>query len=619
MDMIDILWKQDIDLGAGREVFDFSYRQKEHELQKQRELEEEKRQQRALEQEKALLAQLQLDEETGEFVPRPCPASTAAAAVPSGQQPQLQPHPQASPADTPTAAVENVDFTEDGAAMSFDECMELLAQTFPVVEASETASTCLGSSEPPTSSGQLLMPPEQPPLLPEPMLPAPQKASWTDLDQAWMELLSIPELQHALNIQMQEVTDYLSTTPQAPQAQDPGYMPFMPPLTDPVVSQPPDVCANEFIGNFEVSFPGATGPANLLSQMSLKASDTVVTTAVGGIGNTGEYCDMFYPDLLGGTAKVNQPTPQEPCNTVVSGICQAAETPNSSPLKPLEMQELSAGDPFTVGVKSDVAMEFPDSDSGLSLDASPNIGSPEKSAYGDGSLGFSDSDMDEMESNPGSESDYSEMFSLSFTSGNSSGSGANSPTRQQQRRKGKLPKTEPAEASVHGAPPFTKDKAKRRSESRLSRDEQRARALQIPFPTDLIINLPVDDFNELMSKHQLNEAQLALVRDIRRRGKNKVAAQNCRKRKMENIVGLEFDLDSLKEERDRLLREKTEQSGSLRQMKQQLNTLYLEVFSMLRDEQGRPYSPADYSLQQTSDGTVFLVPRVKKTLVKSNA
>lgn len=74
--MIDILWKQDIDLGAGREVFDVSYRQKEHELQKQRALEEEKRQQLLLEQEKALLSQLQLDEETGEFVPR---------AMPSGQ------------------------------------------------------------------------------------------------------------------------------------------------------------------------------------------------------------------------------------------------------------------------------------------------------------------------------------------------------------------------------------------------------------------------------------------------------------------------------------------------------------------------------------------------------
>lgn len=77
MDLIDILWRQDIDLGAGREVFDFSYRQKEVQLQRQKELEEEKRQQIVREQEKALLAQLQLDEETGEFVPRPTPTNNA--------------------------------------------------------------------------------------------------------------------------------------------------------------------------------------------------------------------------------------------------------------------------------------------------------------------------------------------------------------------------------------------------------------------------------------------------------------------------------------------------------------------------------------------------------------
>ncbi|XP_051762346.1 nuclear factor erythroid 2-related factor 2a isoform X4 [Ctenopharyngodon idella] len=75
MELIDILWRQDVDLGAGREVFDFSYRQKEVELRRQREQEEEKRQQHLREQEKALLAQLQLDEETGEFVPRSLPAS----------------------------------------------------------------------------------------------------------------------------------------------------------------------------------------------------------------------------------------------------------------------------------------------------------------------------------------------------------------------------------------------------------------------------------------------------------------------------------------------------------------------------------------------------------------
>lgn len=68
-----------------------------------------------------------------------------------------------------------------------------------------------------------------------------------------------------------------------------------------------------------------------------------------------------------------------------------------------------------------------------------------------------------------------------------------------------------------------------------NRDERRARAMKIPFSNEKIVNLPVEEFNELLAKHQLSEAQLALVRDIRRRGKNKMAAQNCRKRKLDTI------------------------------------------------------------------------------------
>lgn len=82
MDLIDILWKQDIDLGACREVFDYNHRQKEHELQRQRELEEEKRLHLLREQEKALLAQLQLDEETGEYIPRAQPGAQLQLPIP---------------------------------------------------------------------------------------------------------------------------------------------------------------------------------------------------------------------------------------------------------------------------------------------------------------------------------------------------------------------------------------------------------------------------------------------------------------------------------------------------------------------------------------------------------
>ncbi|XP_006757000.1 PREDICTED: transcription factor NF-E2 45 kDa subunit isoform X2 [Myotis davidii] len=145
-----------------------------------------------------------------------------------------------------------------------------------------------------------------------------------------------------------------------------------------------------------------------------------------------------------------------------------------------------------------------------------------------------------------------------------------------------------------------------------SRDERRALAMKIPFPTDKIVNLPVDDFNELLARYPLTESQLALVRDIRRRGKNKVAAQNCRKRKLETIVQLERELERLGSERERLLRARGEADRTLEVMRQQLAELYRDIFQHLRDEAGNNYSPEEYALQQAADGAVFLVPRGSK-------
>uniref|UniRef100_A0A3Q0S0V6 Nuclear factor, erythroid 2 n=1 Tax=Amphilophus citrinellus TaxID=61819 RepID=A0A3Q0S0V6_AMPCI len=142
----------------------------------------------------------------------------------------------------------------------------------------------------------------------------------------------------------------------------------------------------------------------------------------------------------------------------------------------------------------------------------------------------------------------------------------------------------------------------------LSRDERRAIALKIPFPMEKIINLPVDDFNELLTQYTLTDAQLALVRDIRRRGKNKVAAQNCRKRKLESIIHLERELNQLQAQREHLAQERLEFQRSLAFIKCRLTDLYAQVFSHLRDEDGQPYSIDEYSLQQTPDGKIYLVP-----------
>lgn len=93
------------------------------------------------------------------------------------------------------------------------------------------------------------------------------------------------------------------------------------------------------------------------------------------------------------------------------------------------------------------------------------------------------------------------------------------------------------------------------SASTLTRDERRAREANIPLSYYEIVNLSIDQFNEQLAKHNLSESQLTLIKDIRRRGKNKVAAQSCRKRKMEQIYELQFEVNNLISRRQTLCNE----------------------------------------------------------------
>ncbi|EHB07203.1 Nuclear factor erythroid 2-related factor 3 [Heterocephalus glaber] len=146
------------------------------------------------------------------------------------------------------------------------------------------------------------------------------------------------------------------------------------------------------------------------------------------------------------------------------------------------------------------------------------------------------------------------------------------------------------------------------TDKNLSRDERRAKALRIPFSVEEIIRMPVDSFNSMLSRHYLTDLQVSLMRDIRRRGKNKVAAQNCRKRKLDIILNLEGEVCNLQARKKTLEREQAQYNKAINIMKQKLNDLY-HVFSRLSDDQGRPVNPDQYILQCSHDGTVFIVPK----------
>ncbi|XP_072435241.1 nuclear factor erythroid 2-related factor 2a isoform X1 [Chiloscyllium punctatum] len=588
IDLIDILWRQDIDLGVVREDFDYNYRQKECELEKQKKLEKEKQEQLQKEQEKALLAQLQLDEETGEFVAFR-PAKHSKAEIPGR-------------ITEPTQTVKTAQ--RDDGALSFDECMQLLAESFPFVDDIESHPVALEPPVPAQTSPQP-MSPQQPQQGTTAILPstAPEPNPLEDLEQTWQELLSIPELQCLYmqndNITSIESAEYSSKSKSSEMQNDSYSLSTSLPADH--VSGSNISFLSLFDSPYEEVMPSESPTlfqpkTNLSDSMNLSFSNN-------------NFNNLFSTSLnMQRNGNISQ---SNNMNDSLTSIL------DDSLLEQINITQLEVNKDFDCKLPHNLP-EIPDSDSGLSMGSSPSAASPgnskQSSLCGDASNGYSDSDTDDMESSSASvQPEFAELYPVQFQNDcNYQAPSLHGLTNVRLNLYNKGPKDDPPVSPGPNKVPFTKDKYSKR----LSRDEQRAKALNVPFSVKKIVNLPVDDFNEMVSKYQLGEAQLALIRDIRRRGKNKVAAQNCRKRKLDNIVGLEHDLDQLKDEKEELLQEKGEHTKNLLQIKQQLNNLYHEVFSMIRDEDGNSYSPNEYSLQQTSDGSVFLVPRSKKLETK---
>lgn len=114
----------------------------------------------------------------------------------------------------------------------------------------------------------------------------------------------------------------------------------------------------------------------------------------------------------------------------------------------------------------------------------------------------------------------------------------------------------PLRSRVEG-PPRRTTKTEEAGPRQRQRDHQRARELGLnEQDISRMISMSMEEFNEFGQRKHFNDEQLNLLRDMRRRGKNKVAAQNCRKRKLETIDSLQKELEDKKAERKRELEKK---------------------------------------------------------------
>ncbi|KAM4627093.1 transcription regulator protein BACH1-like isoform 1-T2 [Polymixia lowei] len=101
--------------------------------------------------------------------------------------------------------------------------------------------------------------------------------------------------------------------------------------------------------------------------------------------------------------------------------------------------------------------------------------------------------------------------------------------------------------------------------------------VQLPFPAEQISVLSRSAFQQLLRHQTLTQDQLEYVHDIRRRSKNRVAAQRCRKRKLDSIHKLEVEINTLRGEKERLVHEHSQLEQNLEEMRQSLTGLCKNV------------------------------------------
>jgi hypothetical protein len=139
-------------------------------------------------------------------------------------------------------------------------------------------------------------------------------------------------------------------------------------------------------------------------------------------------------------------------------------------------------------------------------------------------------------------------------------------------------KLEKLEHDEHTIPHMFMRRTSTRTNYQGQQDEETLRRYNIPLTLYDITQSSTEEYNHHLTRlNHLNPEQIHVIKDIRRRGKNKIAAQNCRKRKAHGVESLLDEVDELKRIKHELEERKKSYQQQIVETRNQYEYLHRQV------------------------------------------
>ena len=136
-----------------------------------------------------------------------------------------------------------------------------------------------------------------------------------------------------------------------------------------------------------------------------------------------------------------------------------------------------------------------------------------------------------------------------------------------------------------------------------------------PVSRDKLVSMPVEEFNHLLEQASLSEIEVAFMKEWRRRGKNKAAAQIARKRKREEVSDLEVEVKGLRKQKAELNKKYDRLRSQIATLKKRSISAEDRVYRQQTKLTGQAVSRNTHLIHLTDDDKLLLVPRISSQVL----